>query len=104
MRCVTRTFRNDAHLTTFLTGRGLSGMDCQEWCTSRAFLTGRSLQGRTPPTDCHEWCASQTFLTGQSLQGQPPLECSVCSHELPMCVRGHMRMGVCGYTCACARA
>ncbi len=26
MRCVTRTFRNDAHLTTFLTGRGLSGM------------------------------------------------------------------------------
>jgi len=33
-----------------------------------------------------------------------PLECSVCSHELPMCVRGHMRMGVCGYACACARA
>jgi len=28
-------------------------------------------------------------------QGQPPLECSVCSHELPMCVRGHMRMGMC---------
>ncbi len=25
----------------------------------------------------------------------PPLECSVCSHELPMCVRGHMRMGMC---------
>ena len=36
--------------------------------------------------------------------GQPPLECSVCSHELPMYVRGHMRMGVCGYACACARA
>ena len=33
----------------------------------------------------------------------PPLECSVCSRELPMCVRGHMRMGVCGYACACAR-
>ncbi len=45
--------------------------------------------------ECQEWCASQTFLTGQSLQGQPPLECSVCSHELPMCVRGHMRMGMC---------
>ena len=27
----------------------------------------------------------------------PPLECSGYSHELPMCVRGHMRMGVCGY-------
>ena len=29
----------------------------------------------------------------------PPLECSVCSHELPMCVRRPMRMGM----CVCAR-
>jgi hypothetical protein len=36
---------------------------------------------------------------GQSRQSQPPLECSVSSHELPTCVRGHMHMGM----CVCAR-
>jgi hypothetical protein len=25
----------------------------------------------------------------------PPLECSVSCHELPTCVRWHMRMGMC---------
>jgi hypothetical protein len=29
----------------------------------------------------------------------PPISWSACSHELPMCVRGHMRMGM----CVCAR-
>ncbi len=28
----------------------------------------------------------------------PPLECSVRSDKLPVCVRVRMRMGVCGYT------
>jgi hypothetical protein len=58
-------------------------------CVPRAFRNGAHLQ---------------TFLTGQSLQGQPPLECSVCSHESPMCMRGPMRVSVCGHVCARARA
>ena len=27
--------------------------------------------------------------------------CSVCFDELPVCVRGRMRVGACGYVCAC---
>ena len=34
----------------------------------------------------------------------PPLVCSVCLNELQVCVRLRMRVGVCGYACACARA
>jgi len=34
----------------------------------------------------------------------PPLECTVCFDELPVCVRWRMRVGVCGHVCACARA
>ena len=34
----------------------------------------------------------------------PPLVCSVCLNELQVCVRMCMRVGVCGYACACARA
>ena len=67
-------------------------------CAQKLFQDGQRIKV------CQEWCVSQTFLTGQSLQGQPPLECSVCSHELPMCVRGPMRVGVCGHVCARARA
>ena len=53
------------------------------------------------PQDCQEWCASQMFLTGQSLplRDNPPLECYVCLNELQVCVRMHMRVGV----CVCAR-
>jgi hypothetical protein len=53
-------------------------------------------------------CVSRTVKNGACLRRSsldkvgrvnPPLECSVCSHELPMCVCGHMRMGM----CVCAR-
>jgi hypothetical protein len=37
-------------------------------------------------SDVHHWTKSA---------GSTPLECSVSSHELQMCVRGHMRMGMC---------
>ena len=47
--------------------------------------------------------ARQTFLTGQSLQGQPPPQHGLCLNELQVCVRMRMRVGVCGYACACAR-
>jgi hypothetical protein len=63
-----------------------------------SFSLARSL-ARSLSQDCQEWYTSPTFITGQSRQGQPPLECSVSSHELPTCVRGHMRMGM----CVCAR-
>jgi hypothetical protein len=69
---------------------------------SAAGLASAAEEGETStntvcPQDCQEWCATQapTLITGQSRQGQPPLECSVCSPELPMCVRGPMRIGMC---------
>jgi len=63
-------------------------------------------------------CVPRTVRNGASLRrssldkvcrDNPPLQChalqcSICSHELPMCVRGPMHVGVCGYACACARA
>ena len=67
---------------------------------ARSLALSRSL-ARSPSLslslsqDCQEWYTSPTFITGQSRQGQPPLECSVSSHELPACVRGHMLMGMC---------
>ena len=58
-------------------------------------------------------CVPRTVRNGARLRrssldkvcrDNPPLQCSICSHELPMCVRGPMHVGVCGYACACARA
>ena len=41
----------------------------------------------------------QTFRTvvDTVCRDNPPLECSVCLNELPVCVRVRMRVGVCGY-------
>jgi len=36
--------------------------------------------------------------------GIPPLECSVCFDEMPVCVCMHMCVGVCRYAGTCARA
>ena len=58
-------------------------------------------------------CVPRTVRNGASLRrssldkvcrDNPPLQCSICSHELPMCVRVPMHVGVCGCACACARA
>jgi hypothetical protein len=42
---------------------------------------------------------SRRFSLDKVCRDNPRLECSVCSHELPMCVRWHMRVGM----CVCAR-
>ena len=38
---------------------------------------------------------SDVIHSTKSAGSTPPLECFVCSNELPMCVRGPMRMGMC---------
>ena len=81
-RCVNKTFRN-----------GVASADVSR---SQSHKAGAFRNGGAS--------AHVSRRRGRRLQDAPPLECSVCSHELPMCVRGHMRMGVCGYACACARA
>ena len=48
------------------------------------------LSGMVHVSDVHHWTKSVG-----STPPLPPLECSVFSHELPMCVRWHMRMGMC---------
>jgi len=47
---------------------------------------------------------SGRFTLGEVCRDNPLLQCSVCLNELQVCVRMRMRVGVCGYASACARA
>jgi hypothetical protein len=47
---------------------------------------------------------SRRFTLDKGCRDNPLLQCSVCLNKLQVCVRMRRRMGVCGYTCACARA
>jgi hypothetical protein len=46
---------------------------------------------------------SRRFTLDKVCRDNPLLQCSVCLNELQVCVRMRMRVGVCGYACACAR-
>jgi hypothetical protein len=55
----------------------------------------QGLSGMVRVSDVPHWTKSTGTI--------PPLAWSVCLNELQVCVRMRMRVGVCGYACACAR-
>ena len=64
----------------------------------------RSLSLSLSPRTVRNGARLRRSLLDKICRDNPPLQCSVSLNELQVYVRMHMRVGVCGYACACARA